>query len=138
MSDHPKTPFEAALSPDVVASNLERRGPLSVPEVLASRDWFDRRVRQLESSGGRRTNPAWSMKRQVPLAPETWEVLKTIAGTWSERGRSVAPGQVAGFLLEAAVVDAATTSHREHADEPTDPRFREWKMPDLFSGKIAA
>ncbi len=96
--------FKKALGGEVVVSGIEHPRALNLTEVLATRSWFDRRRRELTSSGGRPTNPRWTMKRQVPLAPETWQLLCDLAEKWSQPGSKVGPGQVAAFLLEESVL----------------------------------
>jgi hypothetical protein len=140
--DDPIQNFKDALGGDVVITGLDRRGPLSTTGILATRDWFDRRRRQLTSSGGRPTNPSWTMKRQIPLASDTWKTLMVIAAQWSEQGQRIGPGQVAGFLLEEAVTlakDVSVTFALSHgaSEENLEPRFRDWQMPQPFSGRAA-
>lgn len=130
---------------------LEREGGLSATEVLATHSWFRRRVNELKSSGGRPTNPRWTIKRQIPMTSEIWEQLKNLAGRCGEeRGVRVGPGQLASFLLEDAVlaVVAGDTSLkkvrrlREHVvvaelPEPEDARARVWEPQELFFGRAA-
>jgi hypothetical protein len=137
--------FKKALGADFVASSIERGGSLSVTEILATRSWFDRRRRLLTSTGGRRTNEGWTLKRQVPLAPDTWNRLQAFAETCSAAGSKVAPAQIAAFLLEDAVlslsnpgfVTAAARQNREDAANDLDPWFKEWRQPELFCGTAA-
>ena len=51
---------------------------------------------------GRPSNPAWSKRPKVPMAPETEERLKELAHLLSEGERRVSPMQVAALLLEHA------------------------------------
>lgn len=130
--------FKDALGGDVVIPNLERSGGLSVPDVLATRSWFDRH-RRLTSSGGRPTNADWTMKRQIPFAPETWQRLKNMAEDWSATGPRFGPGQVAAFLLEDVIYTSGGPEAASY--EPYDdlePRFREWQQPELFGAPAAA
>jgi hypothetical protein len=61
---------------------------------------------RLEPSTGKRpgrpSNPAWSKRPKVPMAPETEQRLKEIASLLSEEDRRVSPMQVAALLLEQA------------------------------------
>ncbi len=140
-----------ALNASAVTTGLEEAGPLTAGAMLASRDWFDRRPRKLTSSGGRPTNPQWTLRRQVPLAPETWEALKALAGRLSAPHERFGPGQVAAFLLEDAVaeVGGAHVSRRASevtrpasdldltavvGDDSVDQRFVAWRQPALFAG----
>jgi hypothetical protein len=138
--------FKDALGGDVVVPDLDRHGGLSATETLATRSWFDRRRRQLTSSGGRPTNPAWTMKRQVPLAPKTWAALKELASSWSYADRRLGPGQVAAFLLEEAVatvsygvatIEVSAATLASPPPEELDGRFEKWHMPQPFCGSAA-
>jgi hypothetical protein len=51
---------------------------------------------------GRPTNPAWSRRPKVPMAPETEERLKELAHLLSAGERRVSPMQVAALILEQA------------------------------------
>jgi hypothetical protein len=59
---------------------------------------------QLQPGAGRRpgrpTNPAWTMRRQVPFRPETWERLDRYAASLSTPQRQVSPAQLAATILE--------------------------------------
>ncbi|HET9228523.1 MAG TPA: hypothetical protein VFR31_17735 [Thermoanaerobaculia bacterium] len=59
---------------------------------------------------GRPSNPQWSRRPKVPMAPETEQRLKELANLLSEGERQVSPMQVAAFLLEQA-----TASFFQHA-----------------------
>lgn len=62
---------------------------------------------RVPSSGGRATNPEWSMKRLVGLSPETLRRLEDLARSASETGdTSIEPMQLAALLLENAVAKA--------------------------------
>jgi hypothetical protein len=53
--------------------------------------------------GGRPTDPQWTARRLVPLAPRTLERLdKLTARIWEQSGVRVGPMQLAGLLLEQA------------------------------------
>ena len=74
---------------------------------------------QVPPGGGRATDPQWTERRLVPLAPETLTRLSQIAKKLhDERGIVIAPLQLAGLLLEQATgqVDerAAERLAREH------------------------
>jgi hypothetical protein len=56
--------------------------------------------------GGRRTDPAWTERRLLPLAPETLRRLEHLSETLRDQGVAVTPLQVAALLLERAVGDA--------------------------------
>jgi hypothetical protein len=125
---------------------LEREGGLSATEVLATHSWFRQRVNELKSSGGRPTNPQWTIKRQIPMTSEIWEQLKDLAGRCGEESSvRVGAGQLASFLLEDAVVALAAGDislkkvRRLRKDvtvtglpEPQDARARAWEPRSPF------
>jgi hypothetical protein len=56
---------------------------------------------QVPDGGGRPTDPSWSDKRLVPIAPRTLERLQRIAARLKEEtGVRVEPMQLAAILLE--------------------------------------
>ena len=61
---------------------------------------------RLEPSAGKRpgrpSNPAWSKRPKVPMAPETEQRLKELANLLSAGERQVSPMQVAALILEQA------------------------------------
>lgn len=154
MSD-PAKEFKDALGGDVVLPGVDRPGGLSATEVLATRSWFDKRRKRLTSSGGRPTDPDWTMRRLIPMAVSTWEHLEALAERWSGIERQVGPGQVAAFLLEDAVLIAvgratrsgdrapAQAEARETLEMMYEPvenleaRFRDWKRPTPFFSSVA-
>ncbi len=57
----------------------------------------------MPQGGGRATDPHWTERRLVPLAPETLTRLGQIAKKLhEERGIVIGPLQLAGLLLEQA------------------------------------
>jgi hypothetical protein len=55
------------------------------------------------SGGGRPTDPSWTERRLVPLAPKTLARLEVVAGKIREHGGvAIEPLQLAGLLLERA------------------------------------
>jgi hypothetical protein len=55
-------------------------------------------------TGGRATDPSWTERRLIPLAPQTLDTLERIAAiTGESTGIPTAPLQVAAILLEQAV-----------------------------------
>jgi hypothetical protein len=82
----------------------QRRGP-----VLASGGYFgamqllaDVEARfRVPRGGGRPTDPNWTERRLVPLAPRTLKRLEDIAAKVSEQaGTNIEPMQLAALLLE--------------------------------------
>jgi hypothetical protein len=139
--------FKDALGGDVIRPGIERARGLSAVEVLATRSWFDRHRSEISSSGGRPTNPKWTIKRQVPLAPETWNELKALALLWGTNGRKLGPGHVAAFLLEDALLVLRGTSESARrdrlrpmgpsSDDDLDAGFANWVTPVPFFGRAA-
>lgn len=72
-------------------------GTFAPQSLLALAQRFNRRLR---SSGGRRTDPDWTLSRRIPLKASTWESLQRIAEILATEGQLVAPGQLAAVLLE--------------------------------------
>jgi hypothetical protein len=71
------------------------------------------------AGGGRATDPHWTERRLVPLAPATLARLAEVAKRLQvEQGIKIAPLQLAGLLLERATGDiderAAEKLAREH------------------------
>jgi hypothetical protein len=62
---------------------------------------------------GRPSNPNWSKRSKVPLAPETEERLEQLTRLLSDEHRKVSPMQVAAQLLEEAAA-----SYFPHAASP--------------------
>ena len=68
---------------------------------------------------GRPSNPAWSKRPKVPMAPETEQRLKELAHLLSEGERQVSPMQVAALILEQATASyfrAARSSKQRRSD----------------------
>lgn len=59
------------------------------------------------AGGGRSTDPKWTQRRLVPLAPKTLDRLEHLAKVLNEKGNvAVAPLQIAALLLERATDQA--------------------------------
>lgn len=65
---------------------------------------------RLQSSGGRPTDPSWTLSRQVPFKAETWDRLQRAAEELGTTGRRVGAAQVAAVLLERQLGTERTTS----------------------------
>src|SRR6266702_3551301 len=71
--------------------------------------------------GGRPTDPRWTERRLVPLAPRTLERLEQIAAKVRERGGvSVEPMQLAALLLEKTTEDLSESE----AEKLVRPKHR--------------
>jgi len=77
---------------------LQAKGPLDLVHLRA---FVQTRLR---STGGRPTDPQWTMSRQVPFRPERWDQLVELADRITrEEQRTVSPAQLAAFLIEEAL-----------------------------------
>jgi hypothetical protein len=98
--------MKTRLDMDKIAKGLraERRGRVSASagffgamQLLAE---VEARFR-VPAGGGRRTDPSWTERRLVPLAPRTLQRLEEITDRVREqRGVRVEPMQLAALLLE--------------------------------------
>src|SRR5262249_15328513 len=58
---------------------------------------------RVPAGGGRPTDPSWTERRQIPLAPRTLKRLERLAARCrQDSGTNVEPRQLAGLLLERA------------------------------------
>lgn len=57
---------------------------------------------RIPSGGGRATDPDWTERRLVPLAPRTLATLEQLAARLRKQGVAVEPLQLAALLLEQA------------------------------------
>jgi hypothetical protein len=55
---------------------------------------------KVPQNGGRRTDPSWTERRQLPLRPETLARLEALAAKIRKEGGDVHPMQLAALLLE--------------------------------------
>lgn len=60
---------------------------------------------RLKSTGGRPSDPTWTLSRRVPFTPQTWKSLQTLAEQLGKQGRSIAPAQLAATLVEERVAE---------------------------------
>lgn len=66
-------------------------GMLAIAPMLTDR---------LVSSGGRPTDPSWTVRRLVPFRAETWNRLTAEANRMSTPSRRMTPAQLAAILIE--------------------------------------
>jgi len=55
---------------------------------------------RVPSGGGRPTDPAWTERRLLPLAPKTLKKLEEVSAKVREHGVNVEPMQLAALLIE--------------------------------------
>jgi hypothetical protein len=60
---------------------------------------------KIPANGGRATDPRWTERRLVPLAPRTLERLERLAAAVRRNGGKLEPMQVAALLLERTTED---------------------------------
>jgi hypothetical protein len=93
------------LDMDRIAKGLgaERRGKVAAGggyfgamQLLAD---IEARFR-VPSGGGRRSDPGWTERRLLPLAPRTLKKLEDISAKVREHGMTVEPMQLAALLIE--------------------------------------
>ncbi len=85
------------------ASRVVEVGPKTIGgplDLLALREEFNQRLR---SSGGRPTDPAWTVTRLVPFKEDNWTRLQDLASEIGVTGRRVGPAQVAALLIESSL-----------------------------------
>ena len=75
-------------------SGRSAQGPLG---LLGLRAEVEQRIR---SSGGRPTDPMWTVRRVVPFRRDGWTELESFAARLTASGRSVSPAQLAAILIE--------------------------------------
>jgi hypothetical protein len=97
--------MKTQLDMDKIAKGLgaERRGKVAAGggyfgavQLLAD---IEARFR-VPAGGGRPTDPAWTERRLLPLAPRTLKKLEEISAKVREHGMSVEPMQLAALLIE--------------------------------------
>jgi hypothetical protein len=79
-----------------VVKVIARGGCFGAMELLAD---VQARFRT-PAGGGRPTDPRWTERRLVPLAPKTLDRLERIAAKVREQGVNLEPLQLAALLLE--------------------------------------
>ncbi len=78
---------------------LPSQGPL---DLLQLRTELGRRLR---SSGGRPTDPEWTLRRIIPFKEKGWRDLEQLAARCSHEGQTVSPSQLAALLIERGLQD---------------------------------
>ena len=78
---------------------LPSRGPLDLLQLRAELG------RRLRSSGGRPTDPEWTLRRIIPFQEQGWRDLERVAARCSQEGQDVSPSQLAALLIECGLQD---------------------------------
>jgi hypothetical protein len=113
------------LDMDKIAKGLgaERRGKVAAGggyfgamELLAD---IETRFR-VPSGGGRATDPTWTERRLLPLAPKTLKKLEEVSAKVRKHGVNVEPMQLAALLVEKT----AEQLSEEEAEDLVRPKRR--------------
>ncbi|MGH2669554.1 MAG: hypothetical protein ACRDH5_10675 [bacterium] len=117
--------MKTQLDMDKIAKGLraERRG-----KVAASGGYFgamqllaDLEARfRVPSGGGRPTDPGWTERRLLPLAPRTLKKLEEMSAKVREQGMNVEPMQLAALLIEKTTEQLG----EDEAEELVRPKRR--------------
>lgn len=75
---------------------------------------------RVPSGGGRPTDPRWTERRLLPLAPKTLRKLEEMSAKVREHGMNVEPMQLAALLIEKT----AEQLSEEEAEELVRPKRR--------------
>ncbi len=78
---------------------LPSQGPLDLLQLRAELG------RRLRSSGGRPTDPEWTLRRVIPFKEKGWRDLEQLTARCSEEGQAVSPSQLAALLIERGLQD---------------------------------
>lgn len=83
------------------------QGPLGLAQLRAEVS------ERLRSSGGRPTDPDWTVRRVVPFREAGWAELQEFAARLTAQGRSVSPAQLAALLIERGLAQLEAGVERE-------------------------
>jgi hypothetical protein len=75
---------------------------------------------RVPSGGGRPTDPAWTERRLLPLAPKTLKKLEEVSAKVRDHGVNVEPMQLAALLIEKTVRQLS----EEEAEDLVRPKRR--------------
>jgi len=80
-------------------TGLPSQGPLDLLQLRAELG------RRLRSTGGRPTDPEWTLRRIIPFREKGWLELERLATRCSDEGQKVSPSQLAALLIERGLQD---------------------------------
>lgn len=83
------------------------QGPLGLLQLRAEVE------HRLRSTGGRPTDPDWTVRRVVPFRADGWAELEQLSARLTSSGRSVSPAQLAALLIERGLADLEAGIARE-------------------------
>jgi hypothetical protein len=117
--------MKTQLDMDKIANGLgaKRRGKVTAGggyfgamQLLAD---IEERFR-VPSGGGRPTDPSWTERRLLPLAPKTLKKLEEMSAKVREHGMNVEPMQLAALLIEKTAEELS----EEEAEDLVRPKRR--------------
>jgi hypothetical protein len=68
---------------------------------------------RVPTGGGRPTDPSWTERRLLPLAPKTLKKLEDISAKVREHGMSVEPMQLAALIIEKTAEELSDEAAKE-------------------------
>jgi hypothetical protein len=81
----------------VPVTGLPSQGPLDLLQLRAELN------RRLCSSGGRPSDPEWTIRRLVPFKQAEWQELERLAEQCAQQGQRLSPSQLAAVLIERGI-----------------------------------
>ncbi len=78
----------------VSVKGLPSQGPLDLLQLRAELG------SRLRSSGGRPSDPEWTIRRLIPFKREEWQELERLAEQCAHEGQRLSPSQLAAVLIE--------------------------------------
>lgn len=87
----------------VVPVNGPSQGPLDLLQLRAELG------RRLRSSGGRPSDPEWTVRRLIPFKQEEWQELERLAVQCGHEGQRLSPNQLAAVLIERGLEELRKT-----------------------------
>lgn len=108
-------------------NGLPSQGPLDLLNLRAELG------RRLRSSGGRPTDPEWTLRRVIPFKEKGWRDLERLAARCSHEGQTVSPSQLAALLIERGLQDLLREQDVRKRDRraPVDRRLPMDALPRL-------
>ncbi len=92
---------------------LPSQGPLDLLQLRAELG------RRLRSSGGRPTDPEWTLRRVIPFKEKGWHDLEQLATRCSQEGQTVSPSQLAALLIERGLQDLIRSQAKRARAKPS-------------------
>lgn len=97
----------------IPVDGLPSQGPLDLLQLRAELG------RRLRSSGGRPTDPEWTVRRVIPFKEKGWRDLERLAARCSHEGQTVSPSQLAALMIERCLQDLLREQARRTKARPS-------------------